>query len=598
MLGENYTKEHFDLLLNDGTELDSDKVLSYLAQMSDRLFVVIHNIETHPKLSESATNALRTLTLDLLEYVFVSINTPDSKHGIGVDRLLVDNNKKILGFMYRYLYILYGGDLLLMFNSEDDESLDSRRFAEFIKGLRNIRPSSDDSLDSGIVHTYSSVGINQQGIKVSIPTSVSGEPVMSICDDMVTIALKRKFNSGDETNMKETIACEVESYGGIPQLGVEVAKIESQTVQGEAARIRERDNTNRQVCQFLRGVDLISNMTSIMPYMLKNLGNQYCMIMTDVSWALGLTIYMQSKSIQSNDSEAFPNGIYSSFNKTKVTVSDRVKHHGLNITFEDNTLNNFFNENFHVDIICGTIANAFRPNIVDTYRYDVDHFTYYRSSLYEKIASRLQEKKRVESGLRVDSVLSFDRAYVRWAIESQKIDLEDARAGARRVVKTVVGAKKKLDVSIEKKVKDPIINNVDGLVDGLTGNETATEKEKQTTRVALKEGRYSPSFILKKIFALSAKSGVAFMIGGPVVGVPLAGLFSYMEFLRTKKNTRAERTRYINQIDDSIELVNIKIEAADTPKKKIALVKVRQKLESEKGKIAKGVETVKKSDKD
>ncbi len=260
----------------------------------------------------------------------------------------------------------------------------------------------------------------------------------------------------------------------------------------------------------------------------------------------------------------------------------------------------------HISALLCLPGNIFLndPNATYTSSEEFKYFSmsFYRN-LYKVLTTRdTKERARLSAHSEMDGIFKLYRSYrlnrsIQRREDDASTDMEDVRSGSRRVVKTVVDTKKKIDTTVEQKIKEPIIQNIDKLVEGVVGNEAASDKEKASTRVQLIEGRYKPSFLLKKIFKLGSKAGVAVMLGGPVVGAALIGFFAYLEVLRTKKHTNAERVRMVNELDDAIEVVNVRIESAESTKQKMSLIKIRQKIEAERNRIKVGNDIVKKKDK-
>jgi len=165
------------------------------------------------------------------------------------------------------------------------------------------------------------------------------------------------------------------------------------------------------------------------------------------------------------------------------------------------------------------------------------------------------------------------------------IDIEDVRSGARTATKKVVRTKKQIDTSVDKKIVSPVAKNLEDLITGLTSNDVKNEKEKRAVRENIQQGRYTAKFLITKFMNHLALKAVITVIAGPAIGMLINTIITYLDIKRTKAVTDKERRRMNKDYEDALEIMEMKINSEDNPKKKIQLVKMQQKLKRSQAKI-------------
>ncbi len=164
-------------------------------------------------------------------------------------------------------------------------------------------------------------------------------------------------------------------------------------------------------------------------------------------------------------------------------------------------------------------------------------------------------------------------------------EFEDVRSDARSATKKVVRTKKQIDTAVDKKVVSPVAKNLEDLILGLTSNDVQNEKEKRDIRENISKGRYTAKFLIKKYLNHLATKAVIMVIAGPGIGLLINVIITYLDIRRTKAVSDKERRRMSADFDDALEILDMKINSTDDSKKKIALVKMRQKLSRSQSKI-------------
>ena len=175
--------------------------------------------------------------------------------------------------------------------------------------------------------------------------------------------------------------------------------------------------------------------------------------------------------------------------------------------------------------------------------------------------------------------------------DDESVELEDARSAVRTAVKKVKQVKKTADTIVEK-VKAPIVKNLEDIL-SIGSNEAKNETEKKEIRENIKNGKYSVKFIVKKVFSHLGRKSIVVIIGGPIVGGIIAAMMTYVDIKQTKIKTANERRKMHKDLGDSIELVDIKINGADTEAQKLRYTKVKQQLTRAQGKVKYNDETIK-----